>query len=417
MVGTVCLYFYKANKDSLYVPSVHIDACLEILELSGKYKEDLHKDCLHFSTKYRPVAAFLNELLVYVDWHKEAVSREGVNYRTLTWKCLKPHCGGYGDQIRGMAHSFLMAVMSERALLIKPMSVYRDKYDPGPDVLVPKAVDWRALLAKEPFSPPQQVFIDNGPLHPSAGACGAIFSTDPTYQHVLYTTQHWQRSCLLNTTARTDNRLLQQFRTLPITDDDLYEFLATILSYLLFQYSKTVRNKEMRLKKSWGIPHSPYIGVHVRTGMFLNGPLEIINRAQTKSRLWKSQIVCAIEKAKSVGLKGPVVVVSDSKECKDWLTEAFPKVVHTTDLAPLHSAKSRPNATNIKVVAVDRETYFEEIVLNAAEMALLSHADVLVQESSGFSRAAKWIGGIPSTRVFCCFSKCSNYHVIYQTRI
>ena len=419
-LGSVLLYSLSMQSvDNVNIGAlrpVESNVCFKLVKLSGTFVEGLYKDCLRFSKDYHPVAVFLDKLLWYVSWHKEVSGRSTVDYRTLSWKCLKPHCGGYGDQTRGMAHALLLAVMSERALSIKTVSVFKGEvYNPGPVVLVPKTIDWKVLLDKEPFDPKQKVFVDHGPAFPAEGVCNAVFSTDRTDQHVVYTTQHWHMSCLLNASLATHNHALRDFSRLPSHNNDVFEFLATILAYFLFQYSEGVLRQERQFKKSWGISKSPYIGVHIRTGMFPDGMDEHINRGQTKTEMWDSQVQCALRKAKSVGVKAPVVVVSDSKECKEWLKSKYPGIVHVTSVSPLHCSKNRPNPSAAGWDADKEEIYFNEIVSNMAEMALLSHADVLIQESSGFSRAAKWIGGIPSTHTFCCFSKCTNYNVVYKS--
>ena len=418
-LGSVFLYSLSMqlvdNANIGAVRQVESNVCFKLVKLSGTFVDGLYKDCLRFSNDYHPVAVFLDKLLWYVSWHKEVSGRSTVDYRTLSWECLKPHCGGYGDQTRGMAHALLLAVMSERALSIKPVSVFKGGvYNPGPVVLVPKTINWNVLLDKETFEPKQKVFVDHGPAFPAEGVCNTVFSTDKADQHVLYTTQHWHMSCLLNVSLATNNYVLREFRSLPSHNNDVFEFLATILAYLLFQYSEEVLRREKRFKKSWGVPKSPYIGVHIRTGMFPDGMDEQITRGQTETKMWDSQVQCALRKAKSVGVKAPVVVVSDSKECKEWLKRKYPGIVHVTSVSPLHCAKNRPNPSATEWDVHKEEIYFNEIVSNMAEMALLSHADVLIQESSGFSRAAKWIGGIPSTHTFCCFSKCTKYNVMYR---
>ena len=75
----------------------------------------------------------------HIRWRKLLLEGHVESIRTLTWYC-DFWCGGLGDRVRGIGFSLMLAMVSNRMLLVQwrqPFEVHRQK-----NIFEPAAIDW-----------------------------------------------------------------------------------------------------------------------------------------------------------------------------------------------------------------------------------------------------------------------------------
>ena len=386
--------------------------CRSILQRTHSFRQGLLEECERLSDNAPAFEIFLERTLAYLSWHSRAATQTAPAKRSLTWKCLKrgPACGGYGDQIRGMAYAFLLALLTERVLYIQWPNLFTIESENIPEeaMFVPNAINWSvpSFLSNVPTVQ----FRDPVPLREASGVCAALHGRT---QHITYSTTHWHFSCLNGTLMGTNSAslALKEFINSPM---NVLECATTIIVQLLLKYSKPVCERKKELKRELGIdPHTHFAAVHIRTGMFPSGLTESvrIQRLQTSISAWEEEIECAMKKCEMLGVTGPLVLITDSMQCKQWAREKYGKQVLSSSVRPLHIAidtKSRSDLT-----AEENVKRYHSVLDTTAEMALLSDAAVVVMAASGFSRVGTWLGGLSSDVKICCNKPCANYHLAY----
>ena len=100
--------------------------CEILLNESGSdYNSDYLEDCVRLVDSHPRLCEFLIKTKQYIGWHKKRVeelskSKRGISdERTLVATCQHPRCGGYGSQMLRLVFAFLLAVATERLLLLK----------------------------------------------------------------------------------------------------------------------------------------------------------------------------------------------------------------------------------------------------------------------------------------------------------
>ena len=384
--------------------------CRSVLQRAQSFRQGLLEECERLSGNLPAFKTFLESTLAYLSWHSRAATQTAPAKRSLTWKCLKrgPACGGYGDQIRGMAYAFLLALLTERVLYIQWPTLYaptsgNDNTALGETMFAPNVINWRLPMFLTNVTAVQ--FVDTGPHNEARGVCEMLHGHT---QHITYTTTHWHYSCF-NGTLMGTNSALNEFINSPM---NVLECATTIIVKLLLKYSKPVCERKKELKRELGIdPHSHFAAVHIRTGMFPSGLTESAGRLQTSVSAWERNIKCALYRSKVLGVTGPLVLITDSMQCKQWVREKYGKQVLSSSVSALHIAidtKSRSDLTTEENVR-----RYHSVLDTTAEMALLSDAAVVVMAASGFSRVGTWLGGLSSDVKICCNKPCANYHLVY----
>ena len=166
--------------------------------------------------------------------------------------------------------------------------------------------------------------------------------------------------------------------------------------------SKQTDQKLSFLQKK-GLPSGGYLAVHLRTGMdehryegkylktgkFLQGDVN-----------WRQRINCALQKASASGLGRPILLVTDSSACREWIRAHFqPKDVLVTNSSFFHfsmGARRSPSCDKLK----SQHHQLNDMV---SEMCLLSRASILIPSvMSSFSEVSFYFSALPQTDFLKC---------------
>ena len=386
--------------------------CRNVLRRTQGFRDSLLAECERLAGDHPVFKTFLENTLDYVLWHNSATAKTAPGRRSLTWKCLLRGrgCGGYGDQIRGMSYAFVLASLTKRMLYIRWPDLYTAKTENARDafeetMFVPSAVNWSLPSFLSNITTVQ--FSDHGPHNEARGICKALFSRT---QHITYSVMHWHSTCFKETLMQNSvpSVALKEFIKLP---RNVLECAATIIVRLLLTFSKAVREKKKEFKRTLGIdPHTQFAAVHIRTGMFPSGLNERGFRLQKSDRSWEKHILRAMNKSKDLG---PLVLISDSVQCKQWARTTFGKNVLISNVNPVHISIDTQSKSNLSMKG--KKQRYQSVLATTAELALLSDAEVVFMAASGFSRVGTWLGGLSSDDKFCCNPLCNKYyHIVYD---
>ena len=389
--------------------------CRSVLRRAQSFRESLLKECEQLAGDRPVFKTFLEKTLAYLLWHNNATARTAPARRSLTWKCLKrgPGCGGYGDQIRGMAYAFILAFLTERMLYIQWPNLYTAKSDNVRNALeetmfVPYAINWS--LPSFLSNVTGMHFNDHGSRYEAVGVCEALYGRT---QHITYSTMHWHPSCFNETLMGniTASLALKEFIKSP---RNVLECATTIIVRLLLKYSKVVQEKKKELKQILGIgPHTHFAAVHIRTGMFPSGLNEEVGRLEKSDSSWEKDIECAMSRSKTLGVTGPLILISDSIQCKQWAKKRFGKNVLINNVNPVHVSIDTKFRSQLSMN--EKMQRYHSVLATTAEMALLSDAAVVFMAASGFSRVSTWLGGLSAGDKVCCNKLCNRYyHLVYH---
>ena len=164
----------------------HRNICEILLNESGSdYSSDYLEDCVRLVDSHPRLYEFLIKTKQYIGWHKKRVeelskSKRGISdERTLVGTCLNPKCGGYGTQMFSLGFAFVLAVATERLLLLKwPESpaLRSQLQDVRLDIFSPTTFDWSAF--------DNDIHIDKVPTSKTDDLCSEALS--PNKKTVIY---------------------------------------------------------------------------------------------------------------------------------------------------------------------------------------------------------------------------------------
>ena len=395
------------TKPTTSLPSDTKQLCLNVLRRIQSFKQSLLKECEHLVGNLPIIKTYLERTLAYLSWHNSATTRAAPDKRTLTWKCLRPliSCGGYGDQVRGMAYTFVLALLTDRVLYIQWPNLYITKSEndgsthEDSNMFLPNAINWTVPSFLANVSAMQ--FIDLDAYHEPSGVCEALYSQT---QHITYNTMHWHPTCFSETLMANHTASLALKELLKAPTDAL-EFTVTVTIRLLLEYSNAVYERKKELKKELGIgPDSHFVAIHIRSGIFASGLNESEAAgymALTSKIQWEEQIECALNKSKALGITGPVAVISDSMQCKQWARKRYGNRVVASNIATMHTAIDT-NSWSDTATMEEKIKHYNSVLANTAELAFMSDAAAIGMRYSGIPRISAGLGGLPTDAMFCC---------------
>ena len=162
-----------------------------------------------------------------------------------------------------------------------------------------------------------------------------------------------------------------------------------LLARLLLKFSSEVQDRANEMGFRMGLQPYRYVAVHIRSGLEENVKVSKFGKLNRNSNQWSMQLQQAVAVMNSIGLTYPIFLATDAAEVRTWVQQHYPggKVV-SSQLKVLHVAKD--------LAAEDEEddSYKENVLQNAAELALLSRACVIVESrNSHFSLVASLLSG------------------------
>ncbi|GJP71675.1 hypothetical protein CLOP_g2486 [Closterium sp. NIES-67] len=295
---------------------------------------------------------------------------------------------GFGDTVFGMASTFAVALLDERAFLMRQEWL--------PYAFEPATFDWRVTddIPLSTYSP--QITDENNPPNASYARLSLYNKNTDIEQFFkkLEKISHigvvWNRGILFNLLTKGRGAWADRFRGVGLTPP--YAF-ACIMRFLL-----RPKPEVWQLMRDIGgqvhPPHSISIGIHTRvrdlkvwehsTKM---GVPKVLNASEVEELYIenKKAFECAQELERwwsPSSLKIRWFFMCNSAQLKTTVHDKFPDKVVVTSFVPRHVAISKdPNSSTH---AADPAWYQETV----AEWLLLASTDLLVIPESGFSRSA-----------------------------
>lgn len=345
---------------------------------------------------------FLNLLSQYAHSH-ETMSKNPDNPRTLVWYCpADQECGGLADRFRGMSFALLLAVFSQRRLLL----------------------DWKSALESVYFEPNIINWMDNNVLsrlHSSQdrNVTKMSISSIGSYPYMTTSEQGWlnqldivtgnQHLVVLKTnlevfvitTGIKGNQRhwlikgLKKAGLFHLSDHELDDIVGICFRYLL-KIKKELLQDLFTSKQLLKLRDHTYIGVHIRTGFV---GVQHVNDETNHPKLtkgeknWKAALDCAVSMAdKHLGNKSLIFLATDSLVVKDMATKMFGKRFKTFDNYLLHVDKMNRNKMPSK-----KEK--EGALFTLVDFFLLAQSYILVRGTSGYPWVAGLLCNLPNERL------------------
>lgn len=361
-------------------------------------------ECIEFTTEFPVLRTVMMRIATYLTWHEktrrelQASARNGDSIiqadqlRTLTWRC--PHdrlgsCNGYGDRILSMSYGLFFAAYSERYYTIEWPRSYKDG-DKVIRVFVPRVLQWNHQLNISSTGEREscgKFLYDNAS---TSEILSAIFNVDSRYAHVCFN-QHRLDYCLDNVPSYLGEEVFNILCQKSSMRRPIRRLITGLLARVLVKFSSEVRSRAQEMAAGMGLQPYRYVAVHIRTGLE-----EKVNASDFKYKLnpnwnqWSWQMQRAVVQMLSAGLDYPIFLATDAEVVRRWVLLHYPggKVV-TPQLQVIHVAK-------LGAKEDEENSYRNEVIQNAAELALLSKACVIVESrNSHFSIAASLLSGLP----------------------
>ncbi|GJP48717.1 hypothetical protein CLOM_g7997 [Closterium sp. NIES-68] len=297
---------------------------------------------------------------------------------------------GFGDTVFGMASTFAVALLDERAFLMRQEWL--------PHAFEPATFDWRVSDDIPVFDDSPQIMDENNP--PNAPyARLSLYNMNVTepeaYFGKLAGISHigvvWNRGILFNLLTRAKGAWADRFRGIGLTPP--YAFACVMR--LLVRPKPEVWHLVKGIAEQVHPPNGMSIGIHTRLmdgvtwedawdGM---GVPKVLNSSQVEELYNenKGALECAQELERWWSPSSLTIrwfFICNSAQLKIAVRDKFPDKAVVTSFVPRHVAISKdPNSSTH---AADPAWYQETV----AEWLLLASTDLLVIPESGFSRSA-----------------------------
>lgn len=337
---------------------------------------------------------FLNTLLEYANNYSKMRSSPS-SYRILTWYCsIHESCGGLGDRMRGVAYALLLAMFSNRRLVVFW------EYSLDGIYLDPHMINWRddkvynfLREGTKTDSQVQRISIRSKPSYSSHILGGNGLRNDvgkaqtehymkligSSFSHVIITT-NLEPSSLIDP-ERSGNQEwvksgLEWSGLSHLSPSDLDDIVGVAFRYL-FRIKDSVLGKVQEARKVLGL-YSPYAALHVRTGFAGMQHEEYFNIKLDKGvSKWQSALRCAIRTADRVlGKDSLIFLATDSNRVKDIAVEKYGQRICTLGNTLIHVDRFHGN--------VDARVKEGALVV-WVEFLLLAQSKVLIKGVSGYS--------------------------------
>ncbi|XP_065908525.1 uncharacterized protein [Dysidea avara] len=342
------------------------------------------------STKYTKVELQQLQILgklfdIYKDFHREGVEhlRNGnsENVRTLTWLC-GDECAGLGYRFKGIIVNLLLAIFSDRVLLLK-----WDKVSLENTYLSPNMIDWQyhdysltgssvdlgTFIIKHTDAKYDYEKMWSNAIAGHAKHLQMLYNRDGHLHEIL--------SRIFAIKNNTNGRLKQKFLAHRIQLD-----LAQLASFkFLFTVGAQIQQLASDVLNRLDLQEKPYVALHLRTGEFDGNVIETKGRFSNSLDKWKHATKCAIQQANNlIGPDGVVVLLSDSKEAKKMLSNEY------------HQVKVLDN----QIVHVDKTAHLtnSSMLDTWQDVLIMAEASLVVHGHSSFPEVAFAFCGIPLSR-------------------
>ena len=345
-----------------------------------------------FPKKYEKLLKVLSK---YADLHR-SLSKKPREVRTLVWQCHKSqHCGGFSDRMKGISLAMLLAVASNRRLVLDWEMVYERVY------LKPNVINWNDDFLSDVLGPqkhhkkvPHMVkftLYETGHSPPymrmSKKQWNNYLKIITGNEHVVVMLTNMEVS-LLNM-SRTKQKWLEDYFVSAglsqLSDHDLDDILGIVFRYL-FQLDNKLLVEHASAKRTLRLTNKPYVGIHLRTGFI--GVKQVSDYSPNHPKFmrqnkWKEALNCAVRTAdKFLGNKSLLFLATDSNLAKEMAIDAYGARFRTLDNYLVHVDQINTNPS--KGQSIEGSLY------TLIDLLFLAESYVQVRGVSGYA----WVAGL-----------------------
>ena len=315
----------------------------------------------------------------YELFHKDGINKlnngNSGDVKTLTWYCSDSYiCGGLGHRLYGITAFLLLAIASDRVLLLK-----WDDTSVENTYLYPNKINW-----KYPNHALNGSFSDMGRFRSSSEKKKPKMMVKPLAGNITHISLLYNHPNRINFLAATINKGKGQIHK--FSQADLHLFQVVSFKYL-FKFSEEVRSFAYLIRSRLNLQRKRYVALHIRTGEADNlfGKNTYRERFANISDI-NSAIRCAINQAdKHIGPDSKVVVVSDSETVKQELAKKY----------------SRVNILNNTILHVDKakELSDDGIFGIWQDLIIMAEAHIVIFHQSAFPDISTIMCGLSKERI------------------
>ena len=345
----------------------------------------------HFPSKYK---TFLNTLAKYADNHATMSN----NVRTLVWHCpTNRYVGGLADRLKGITFALLLAISSNRRLILDWESAAESKY------FKPNLINWVDRHLSKSIKQNNAETISPHMVTLSLFEAGE-------YPYIQMSIKDWQgylniigsnvplvvmatnmEVSLVRNISKTNQSWLSGSFDISglsnLTDHDLNDIIGIVSRYL-FKLDKKVLEEVSKAKITLKLTNQVYAGLHLRTGFAGNFFHSEKHPKLVKDRqIWKKALQCAVSSAdKYIGNDSLIFLATDSNMVKEMAIKGYGARFRTLNNYVIHI-----DHINNKRKLRMREK--EGVLCSLVELIILAESFVQVRGSSGYSWIASLLCG------------------------
>lgn len=345
-----------------------------------------HKNALQ---KFDPWIIFQRSLKDYAVFHRlqiERIKNGDSNVTTLSYVCYDPvKCSGIGDQVYRILQTLLLAMASNRVMLLDWDEVSLQTFQH----LIPNQIEWN-------FKPIQSTAykIRNKKKFSYYSLLKDI--NNDAYKHIqISTVLQVPFSKGLSQLMAADKKKIFSKLALNKLCKSKSKFVSCsvvageLLRYL-FSFSQKVLLEVNEAQKIMGIYNTSYIAVHIRTGFFGTQYQEVGKFNKQKifrtENTWYSTLNCSLALSKKSPAQMPLYLATDSYLVKKLALKEYGNQVRSLNMTLQHVAiplKKREDLNNASsLLGVDG------FMATWIDFLLLARSETLVRSTSGFSTLA-----------------------------
>ena len=313
----------------------------------------------------------------YKVFHSDSIrklnSGKSSDVRTLTWHCTDAYdCGGLGHRVNGITAFLLLAIASNRVLLLK-----WDKISVENVYLLPNMIDWRY-----PSHSLNGSFEDLGRFFLSRGQekKNPMTMVDPLAGNTNHISMLFNRLGSMNKYVNELNRKQNNTPSRPI-DVHLFQVVSFMA---LFRISKELQLFADTVRNKLNLHGQRYIALHIRTGQ-IEKNIERVRFMNTNNDA-KTAVECATRQAnRHIGPDGIIVVLSDSGSLKQNLANTYSRVKILNNTI-IHSDKAK-NLDSSGMLGI-----WQDIII-------MAEAHIVIYHMSAFPEMSIAMCGLPKERI------------------
>ena len=353
-----------------------------------------------FPKKYEKL---LIALAGYSEMHR-IMSETPNNARTLIWRChASDYCGGLADRVRGMTFSLLLAMFSQRRLILDCGSAIEWVH------FEPNVINWKddellqTILHLKSTNTSTTSVIEMT-IH-SIGKVPFLYVVIPKHgkwEHQLnaiagnttFVVMVTNVEVLALRSILNQNWLvegLKKIGLLNLTNHEMNDIIGIVFRYL-FQWEDELVSQLSLATKVLKLTNQPYVGVHIRTGFYGDKSVEEYKHRKLirDKDIWNRTLKCAVATAdKFLGNSSIIFLATDSNIVKEMAVVTYGMRFRSLNNTLIHVG------TWDKKITKPHRREQEGALFTLVDLFLLAQSYVLLRGDSGYSWMAGELCGIP----------------------